>query len=72
MSRGPATFKQNDLTRALKAVEAAGIKTYRVEIDGNGKPVVIVGDTLDKTKRKTLASWDDAIAQLERQGAESS
>jgi hypothetical protein len=67
MSRGPATFKQSDLTRAIKAVEAAGIKAYRVEINDAGKPVVIIGDPLDKPKRKALASWDDAIAELEQQ-----
>jgi hypothetical protein len=67
VSRCSATFKQSDLTRALKAVEAAGIKAYRVEINDDGKPVVIVGDPLDKPKRKALASWDDAIAELERQ-----
>jgi hypothetical protein len=50
MSRGPATFKQSDLTRAIKAVEAAGIKAYRVEINDAGKPVVIIGDPLDKAE----------------------
>jgi hypothetical protein len=67
VSRGPSTFKQTDLTRAIRAVEAAGIKVYRVEIDAAGKPVVIIGDPLDKPKRKALASWDDAIAELEQQ-----
>jgi hypothetical protein len=36
------SFKQHDLTRAIRAAEAAGIKPYRIEIDDNGKPVVIV------------------------------
>lgn len=66
MSRGPATFKQGDLTRAINAAKAAGLKSYRVEIADNGKPVVIVGDNLDKPKTEALASWDDAVAELER------
>lgn len=63
MSRGPQSFKQADLTRAIKAVEAAGIKAYRIEIDGSGQPVVIVSPDLDKP----IGSWDDAVARLERQ-----
>jgi hypothetical protein len=45
MARGPATFKQQDLTRALKGVTAAGIEVAHIRItkDGNieidtGKP----------------------------------
>jgi hypothetical protein len=67
MSRAPHSFKQCDLTRAIKAAEAAGIKAYRVEINADGKPVVIVGVGLDKPKKEVVASWDDAIADLERQ-----
>jgi len=41
MSRGPQTFKQRDVTRALKGAAAAGIDVRRVEIDREGKIVVI-------------------------------
>src|SRR5262249_294823 len=44
MSRAPFTFKQQDVTRALRGTVAAGIVPKRVEIDRNGKIVVIVGD----------------------------
>jgi hypothetical protein len=44
MSRGPATFKQQDLSRALKAVVTAGIKVARVEIDKAGKIVLVTGE----------------------------
>ena len=43
MSRGRCTFKQNDLTRALRATAAAGVEVQRVEIDTDGKIVVYVG-----------------------------
>jgi len=41
MSRGQHTFKQSDVTRALKATVKAGIAVERVEIDKNGKIVVV-------------------------------
>jgi hypothetical protein len=43
MARGRLAFKQRDLTRALRAVSAAGTPAQRVEIDREGKIVVFVG-----------------------------
>ena len=43
MSRGLSTFRQRDVTRALKATVAAGIEVSRIEIDKDGKIIVIVG-----------------------------
>jgi hypothetical protein len=43
MSRGPCTFKQNDVTRAVKAVVAAGVEVARVEVDKDGRIVVVAG-----------------------------
>jgi hypothetical protein len=68
MSRGRHSFKQGDLTRAIKAVEADGLlKPYHVRIDDGGKPVVIVGVDLDKPQTDAVGSWDDVVAELERQ-----
>jgi len=36
MSRGPAKFKQADLTRAVKAARAAGLDVARTEIMPDG------------------------------------
>jgi hypothetical protein len=41
MPRGPSTFRQKDVTRALRAAAAAGIEVRRVEIDKDGKIVVV-------------------------------
>jgi hypothetical protein len=41
MSRSATIFKQGDVTRAIKAAVKAGVKDWRVEIDREGKIVVI-------------------------------
>jgi hypothetical protein len=49
MSRGPQRFRQRDLTRAVRAVTAAGMSVAKVEVDKAGKIVVVVGPP-DKTE----------------------
>jgi hypothetical protein len=44
MSRAPSTFRQQDVTRAVKAVAAAGVHIARIEIDRLGKIVIITGE----------------------------
>jgi hypothetical protein len=41
MARAPCTFRQTDLTRAVKAVVAAGVEITRIEIDKTGKIVIV-------------------------------
>jgi hypothetical protein len=43
MSRGPATFRQSDLERAIRAVIKAGAASYDVVIEG-ARVIVRVGD----------------------------
>ena len=43
MSPRPAKFRQVDVTRALRAAKASGLTISRVEIDAEGK-IVIVSD----------------------------
>ncbi|MBR1233664.1 hypothetical protein [Bradyrhizobium sp. AUGA SZCCT0182] len=40
MSRGAQTFKQGDVTKAVKGAVNAGLEVQRVEIDQAGKIVV--------------------------------
>lgn len=59
MARGPCTFKQQDVTRALRATVAAGIAVQRIEIDREGKIVVVTGkpqEVVDDGKGEN--EWD--------------
>jgi hypothetical protein len=47
MARAPSTFRQQDVTRAVKAVAAAGVSIARVEIDKAGKIVIVTTDAPD-------------------------
>ena len=40
MSRGPRIFRQRDVTKAVKAVMAAGVEVLRVELDKAGRIIV--------------------------------
>jgi hypothetical protein len=45
MARGQCTFRQGDVTKAVKAVIAAGIEVARVEVGPDGRIVVVTGKT---------------------------
>ena len=47
MSRGQQTFRQSDITKALRATVKAGFAVQRIEIDKNGKIVVVTGTPQD-------------------------
>jgi hypothetical protein len=46
--RVPCTFRQTDVTRALRAARRAGFEHVRVEIDRDGKIAIVAGATVDK------------------------
>jgi len=41
MTRAPATFRQSDITKAIRAARKAGVENVRVEITKDGKLVII-------------------------------
>jgi DNA-binding MarR family transcriptional regulator len=51
MSRGQQTFKQSDVTKAVKAMVKAGIAVERVEIDKAGKIVIVTAWPEDAANR---------------------
>ncbi len=61
MSAKPATFRQADLTRAVKAMEAGKIRDYRLEIAPDGTIAVIVGSAATKPARRN--SMDELLGR---------
>jgi hypothetical protein len=55
MARSPATFRKADLRRAVEAVTAAGQVIARVEVDPNGRIVIV---TTGELERKEGNEWD--------------
>lgn len=62
MSRGTCTFRQRDVTAAVKAVVAAGVAVTRVELDKSGKIVIIAGGPNDKIEESGGKSEWDSIS----------
>jgi hypothetical protein len=63
MGHGKATFKQADLTRALRAVEKAGRDLISAEIARDGRIVLVF-----KNGEQVLVErneWDDGAHQIE-------
>jgi hypothetical protein len=59
MARAPSTFRQADVTKAVKAVTAAGVHIARIEIDKAGKIVIITAEAVDRLGESTeVNEWD--------------
>ena len=46
MARAPSKFRQGDVTRAVKAVVAAGVEIREVIVDANGQIRVVANQTV--------------------------
>jgi hypothetical protein len=63
MSKGMLTFKQTDLLRAIRTSQKAGLSIARVEIDRDGKIVVVTGEA-KSTDENGIANgnpWDEVL-----------
>jgi len=61
MAHAPATFKQSDLVRALKAARAAGVDIARFEIE-NGKIIIVTGKPAVIEDNATNTNpWDEVL-----------
>ena len=57
MARAPSIFRQQDVTRAFRAAKAAGVRVARVEIDRDGKIVIVTAD-VELNERREGNEWD--------------
>jgi hypothetical protein len=61
LARGNCTFRQRDIKAAIKAVMAAGVDIARVEVDKDGKIIVVTGKADHVPGERTEGSnpWDN-------------
>ena len=60
MSSKPHNFKQRDLTRIMKATQAAGIKAH-YEVDTMRKTITIVPDESPQNGGAGANPWDEVL-----------
>jgi hypothetical protein len=58
MSRAASAFRQSDVTKAVRAVEAAGVGVARVEIDKDGRIIITPGKPSDAPAPASGNEWD--------------
>jgi hypothetical protein len=65
MTRAPSTFRQSDITKAIRAARKAGVENVRVEIAKDGRIVIVTGgaqpavqDDLDRELEQFRARHD--------------
>jgi hypothetical protein len=60
MSRSPSNFRQQDISRAIKAAKTAGLELVRIEIDPKtSRIVLVIKDGESETK---INPFDNASA----------
>ena len=67
MSRRPAQVTQAEIARVLRAAKQAGLSNYEVVTEGPRVIIRVPGHPLVPDKSDNVGSWDDVVADLERQ-----
>jgi hypothetical protein len=58
MSRGVQTFRQGDLTRAIKAAVKAGLKVHRTEVRQDGSILLDFDPPAKTPDDRNVNEWD--------------
>jgi hypothetical protein len=58
ITRGRCTFRQKDVTRALRAAAAAGIEVQQIEIE-TGKITLVTGKPKERIDEGESNEWDN-------------
>jgi hypothetical protein len=65
MSNRPATFRQADVSRAVKGATAAGLTIGRIEIDPTGKIVLVAATEAARgptgSRSGDVNEWDEVL-----------
>lgn len=63
MGHGPSTFKKRDVRTALEAVRESGVEIARIEIDKDGKIVIVAGKPVENSGENatTKNPWDEVL-----------
>lgn len=70
MARSPANFRAAELTRALRATLAAGVKVARIELE-RGRIVLLVGEgSAPATSSAAAEDLDRELAEFEARHGE--
>jgi hypothetical protein len=56
MARAPSTFRQQDVTRAIRAAIAAGVDIARIEVAKNGTIAIVTA--IDHEPKAEANEWD--------------
>jgi uncharacterized protein GlcG (DUF336 family) len=59
MGHGRCTFKEADLTRALRAAKKAGMNVARAEVDRAGKIILVLKNDGGEASTTERNEWDD-------------
>jgi len=65
VSRRSTSFRQTDLTRAIKGARNAGVKVTRAEIASDGRIVIVIGES-SEVDTKIDSTPDDALEKWRR------
>src|SRR6516225_5922605 len=60
MTRAPATFRQSDVTKAIRAARKAGVENVRVEIAKDGRIVIVTGRAQPAVQTTSTESWSSS------------
>jgi hypothetical protein len=56
MARAPSIFRQQDVTKAIKATKAAGVDIARIEIAKDGRIVIVTA--VEPVGARETNEWD--------------
>ena len=70
MNPRPARFRQADITRAVRAAQATGLKVGRIEISADGKIVIITAEDAPLAVKVELSDVERGRVKYDSPGSD--